>query len=344
MLQRTPVRRLDLLRLLCLCLPLIVMPVQAAVVLLQNGDRLTGQIIAFDGGILRIQTDYAGMLDIDWGQVHLLETEQALSVLTKEDRLLQGRITASPDEGFEIETAEGEIITADQDTIASINPEDWRIGRAKYRTGQFNVAAKLERGNKDTDELDIDIDATVRRKDDRLQVFGALEYDTSRGQRTKNRWDILGKYDYFVDKKLYYSGSLFAEKDEFKGIDSRYRIGPAVGYQFFEGPKKNLKAEVGAYYTTSDIDMTGTTSSPAIGWLIDGDYRFDNTSATAYHRQTMTLANSQNQNFRSRTGVRVPVFASILASAEVEANWDDELPDKTDSTELIYRLKLGYGW
>jgi hypothetical protein len=49
-------------------------------------------------------------------------------------------------------------------------------------------------------------------------------------------------------------------------------------------------------------------------------------------------------NFKSKTGLRLPVHSGFLASAEIEANWDAETAENRDDTEVITRIKLGYGW
>ena len=64
----------------------------------------------------------------------------------------------------------------------------------------------------------------------------------------------------------------------------------------------------------------------------------------AYHRQTMVLSDTENMNFKSKTGLRFPLTDGFLASTELEANWDAETAGDADKTEIIFRLKFGYGW
>ena len=49
-------------------------------------------------------------------------------------------------------------------------------------------------------------------------------------------------------------------------------------------------------------------------------------------------------NFKSVTGIRLPLYSGFLASVELEANWDAETAENKDDAEFITRLKLGYGW
>lgn len=316
----------------------------AAEVILDNGDRLTGAVVRLDENTLRLKTDYAGEIRIDWQRVRKLTTDKEIVVLTKDDRVLKGKMTATPETGYELETASGETIRAEQTMIASINPPDWEIGRGSDWAGKVNISLKSDRGNTNKDEIDLDFFAQRRRRDDRLEFRGDLEYDTSFGDTTKDKWSGLGKYDYFVTKKKYYAANAAVEHDAFKGLNLRYRLGPAIGYQLFEEKRRNLRAEVGAYYTTSDIKGKGISKSIAAGWLIDGDYSFNAVPVQGYHWQSMVLSNPENMNFQSKTGLRLPLGSGFLGSAEVEANWDAETAGESDKTEFIYRFKLGYGW
>jgi putative salt-induced outer membrane protein YdiY len=316
----------------------------AAEVDLDNGDRLTGTVVHLDENALRLQTDYAGEIRIDWQRVRKLTTDKEIVVLTKDNRILRGKMTATPGTGYELVTATGETIRAEEATIESINPADWEIGRGSDWAGKVNISLKSDRGNSEKDEIDLDVFAQRRRRDDRLEFRGDLEYDTSLGDTTKDKWNGLGKYDYFVTKKKYYAANAAIEHDEFKGLKLRYRLGPAIGYQFFEEKRRNLRAEVGAYYTSSDIKGKGVSEGIAAGWLVDGDYTFSTVPVQGYHWQSMVLSNPENMNFQSKTGLRLPLGSGFLASAEVEANWDAETASASDKTEVIYRFKLGYGW
>ena len=65
---------------LLLMLLILPLPVQAATVWLSNGDRLSGDIIALDGGKLAVKTRYAGQVLIDWKDIDTLSSEAPLLI------------------------------------------------------------------------------------------------------------------------------------------------------------------------------------------------------------------------------------------------------------------------
>ncbi len=154
----------------------------------------------------------------------------------------------------------------------------------------------------------------------------------------------FGIQSFVGSKKLYYSLTAFVEHNREKGLNLRYYVGPGIGYQFFEGEEKNLRAEWGIMYTSSDLVDRGETTNIGTGWFVDYDQYIYQRLVQAYHRQSGILSDRENMNIKSITGLRFPLTGGFLASLELEANWDAETAGDTDPTELVYRLKFGYGW
>ena len=55
-------------------------PLWADTVWLDNGDRLSGEIILLDGGKLALKTKYAGQVLIDWKDIDTLSSDKPLLV------------------------------------------------------------------------------------------------------------------------------------------------------------------------------------------------------------------------------------------------------------------------
>lgn len=319
-------------------------PAETAVLLMSNGDRLTGTVESWGDGILTFETEYAGIIEVSWDKVDRLSTDNDVSVLTVDDELINGKLVLTPERAIQLQRDTGEVQTVAEADLARINPEPWRLGRGAKHSGHVDFSLKSDRGNTQQNEIDFDIDYSARRKADRWSFFGEFEYDTSEDETTKNRWQALGKYDWFVNDKRYYTFNAFVEQDEKKGLDLRYYVGPGIGYQFYEGEDKNLRAEWAVMYTSSDLSDRGNKTSIGTGWHINYDQFLYRRFVQAYHRQSAVLSNRENMNFKSKTGLRFPIGGGFLASGELEANWDAETAENSDKTELIYRIKLGYGW
>lgn len=60
---------------------------QADVILMSNGDRISGLVVAVSDGNLTIETDYAGTLRIAWVKVESVETNQPVQIRLSDDSI-----------------------------------------------------------------------------------------------------------------------------------------------------------------------------------------------------------------------------------------------------------------
>ena len=66
--------------LLITLLTAIPFPVQAAVVVLKNGDRITGRVIKMQDKRLEIDTPSAGIIKIKWEEIQSMTSERFMSI------------------------------------------------------------------------------------------------------------------------------------------------------------------------------------------------------------------------------------------------------------------------
>jgi hypothetical protein len=65
-----------------------------------------------------------------------------------------------------------------------------------------------------------------------------------------------------------------------------------------------------------------------------------------YHRQNgfWGVIGSTKLVWSSWTGLRVPLVAGVVASAELELEYDGEPAEDADKVDTTLRFKLGYRW
>ncbi|POC68532.1 hypothetical protein, partial [Vibrio vulnificus] len=69
------------LRALCLIVVMLLAgPALADTVWLDNGDRLSGEIVLMDGGKLALKTRYAGQVLIDWKDIDTISSDKPLLI------------------------------------------------------------------------------------------------------------------------------------------------------------------------------------------------------------------------------------------------------------------------
>jgi hypothetical protein len=209
-----------------------------------------------------------------------------------------------------------------------------------------NLFVRSERGNTDSDDIGLDIDMTYRRGSHRFRLFGELDEDRKDGEKTRDSWMLSTVYNSFVTEKIYFTGELKLEHDEFANLDLRTSAGPYVGYQFFESRPLNLSAEAGVILVNEDYKTESGDTYWGPGWRIGFDKYVYSDSLQFYHRQSgfLNLRNTDKWLWRSWTGFRVPLFGGVIGSVEARFDYDSQPSGGVETTQATYRLKLGYSW
>src|SRR5436190_16021193 len=138
--------------------------------------------------------------------------------------------------------------------IKSINPPP-----VKW-TGAVGVNGLLTRGNSNTENIGITIDAVRRGEQDRITFDAGYLYgrqkdpDTNVRATTTDNWFIFGKYDYFFSKKFYGFVSSRFERDRIADLKLRFTPAVGVGYQWIEKPNMNFLTEAGVAWVYEDFE------------------------------------------------------------------------------------------
>jgi hypothetical protein len=144
-----------------------------------TGDRLSGTIIEGDPHMIRLQTSYAGIVEIDRSQVQSLRCRAAQADPAGLACAGAGPITVADGARSAAQDA-----TAGPAGASASTPARADVSRSSPFTegsklgGRINFALSHERGNTDQDEIDFDYQLEYRRGWHRFRSLGVLEYGT----------------------------------------------------------------------------------------------------------------------------------------------------------------------
>ena len=316
---------------------------------MKDGSKIIGEIVKREGKTLDFKTSFAGVIKVQWAQVSELHADKPMKIMLQDERLLSAQHIKSSESGIilyddiEPDLTEPSIAQAE---LAYINPDPWRTGEGYKLGGHVNFALQKERGNTDKDEIDVDGDLIWRFKDDRVTLAGELEYDRNDNQKTKDKWKLNSAYNHFFSKKWYGGAYLGLEHDRFSDLDLRTTIGPGVGYQWFESKEMNLRAEIGPMYVDENFDNDEDNSYGALGWGLNFDKYLFGEFMQFYHRHTglWNLEDTSNVVWNTWTGLRFPLILGLVASTEMQVEYDSGAAEDADKTDTTFSVKLGYQW
>jgi putative salt-induced outer membrane protein YdiY len=317
------------------------------VLIMKNGDRLTGTVDRLEGGTLTFKTRYAGTLSVGWGDVASLSTVQPVTIVTEDEKVLTG--TLAPEEGnggtmFTEQAAEPFPI--DLSTVNYINPPPDLLGLGIRWHGDVNAGLIVERGNTDKDQYHLDFSLKGRSKHYRHRLFGQYSFVVNEGENTASNWDLAGTSDRFLNKKLYVSGSLSFQNNKFQDIRLRTTPAVSVGYQVWESELRNLSVDFGPayvderHYEGEDIDYW------AGRWGLDLDYWVYRRVTQFFHTQTGRVSVNPDHRviWNTRQGLRFPLTDHLRTTLELDYNLDTEPEVGVEKTDTKYLVTIGYAW
>ena len=339
--------RLTLITLVIATTLLTGFPALADELIMKDGSRLLGKVVKEDdGGTIDFKTSYAGVIKVKWSEVSEMITDEPMTVLLKNGETRKITSARNTEAGVVTSDESGATETLHQSEVAYVNPEPWRLGKGMKWSGNINVDLNYERGNTDKDEYVGDGAMTFRWKDDRLNFYGDYDREKTNDVLTDDNWRVNGRYDHFVDKKLFYGGNLGLEHDRFADLRLRTITGPIVGYQFYESKAMNFDVAAGPMYVNEDFYETSNRDYLSLGWLVHFDRFLIPDRMQFYHRHRGLLEPGDIDNFvlDAWTGFRFPIYAGIVASTEVLVEYDGGANKDVDKTDTTYHVKLGYQW
>jgi putative salt-induced outer membrane protein YdiY len=320
---------------------------------LRDGSRLIGTIIRKDDGALEFKTSYAGTIKVKWAEIKEIRADKAVKVMLGNDDILMAtaiRNTADVvtlETGTQTEPAPVELAPSD---VALINPEPWRLGEGYKFSGRANLAMERERGNTDTNELELDFDLTYRRRMDRFVAYGELERDRNneldKDRMTADNWMLTGRYHHFITRKWFIGGGVSLDADYKADRELRAVAGPLVGYQFFESRPMNLRTELGIMGVHEEFKNQSDNDYMAGAWEINFDKYLFEEFMQFYHRQTgiLSFEDATDLIWNTWTGFRFPLVYGFVASTELQTEYDGGAAKDADDLDTTYLLKLGYAW
>ncbi len=213
-------------------------------------------------------------------------------------------------------------------------------------TGNISLAVKNQQGNTEKSEAELDGEIDLRRKKDRFNVIGHMENDRAQTVQTAYNWFLISKYDYFVSKKLFYGAGLGFEQDEFADLNLRVKLGPHVGYQFYESRAMNLQLQGGIslvsedYINNQDYEFAGGT------WVLNFDkYYFDELfQFYAYHSGLNQFGKGDKLVTKTWAGLRFPLIYKLFLAVEVKHEYDSQPAAGKLKVDTTQSLKIGYKW
>ena len=222
------------------------------VVVLINGDAVTGEIKSLDFGALRYGTDSMGTVTIEWEEIVWLKSNQSLQVEVASGTRYFGGLFATGTDGV-VGIGRGENIQEiDLSQIVRITPIEtdekiWQRFEGSVKFG-FNSdkASQVTVGN---------LSANVRYRA-RTYLLGldlVSSVTDQPGAETTQNQSLNLNYQRFRDNRWFTDWFTSAERNDEQGVDRRLSVGGGLGKYLVKSNKNQFSLLVGLVATRTTL-------------------------------------------------------------------------------------------
>ena len=228
-------------------------------VTLKNGDHLTGIILKSDGKTLVLHTDFAGDVTIDFKAITQIASEKELHVTTSDKKTVVGPVTTSDGKievatktGGSVEVPSANIVLIRNDAEQAAYDKSLHPGLLHGWNGGANVGFSLARGNSETTNLALAINAVHSSLNDKITIYtNSIEtYNELATPSTVANLVQAGiRYDRNIDPNLFgFVGADFMS-NALQDLDLRGVYGGGLGFHAIKSDNTTLDFLAGVNYT-----------------------------------------------------------------------------------------------
>ena len=313
-------------------------PAHADEVLLTNGDRLTGQVVKMEDGVLSLKTTYGGEIKIAWGEVQSIKTDKpiTLKVPGKSNGIVSDFLIGGYD-FLEVNalSPNNPVPLAD---VKGIN-----IGFAQYR-GNFTLGGNNTSGNTNTKAVNGAVRLTVRADRHRLFLEATYNYGEADDRLTARNSMAQAKYDYFISKKVFLDAFGLWEKDTFQNLQLRYTLGSGIGYQFFDTDRTSLSISMGPSYVNEHYTTIPQSQAASAKWGIRFEHKLLVDRLSIFHKQDgfYDLQHGNGLRINADTGLRVFVYKDFYFNLEYDIRLNTQPAPGRQKLDEAFIFGIGY--
>jgi len=225
---------------------------------------------------------------------------------------------------------------ADENKSEEAKALDW--------SGRVNFGGFVTDGNSQKKAVSFDGLTQARDEKNRYKIGGEIRYAEDEGEETEDEYMAYVEYDRFITEKFFAGARASYESDDIADLDSRIKVGPYVGYQYYESEELNLSTRLGIDFLADEFENGDSEESAAASWGVNYDQKFLSDAIQIFYKHDLTVPLDDTEGFLydGETGVRFPVANVLTGTAQIDFDWDNDPAPGIQEDDTTYSLKLGY--
>jgi len=319
-------------------------PLLADQIVLQNGDRITGEVVKLDGKTVEMKAAGGATHTIPRDQIATIATEKEMVIGLPDGRLVNGRVESPQPARIRVVPVTGDPFEIGMAELSAINPVEKEKTEWERWSAKITIGATVKDGNSHSKTASARGFLSRRGERTRLSFRAGWDYVQTEGVLSERSTFGEGRFDYFLTKKLFaYTAHLF-EGSYSQRLDLRYTGSLGLGYQFIEEKTVNLSAGAGLAYvnekyreSVNDDEYVAGTATLHFDWKITNWLTFVE-DATVYSG----LKKAEDFRGVSESSLTAALTNHLGATAMVVFEYDNTPAAGRKRTDTTYILGLTY--
>ena len=327
-------------------LPLAAMAAKTDVVILVNGNAVTGEVKSLEFGSLRYSTDSMGTVNIDWEDIVAVTSQQDLQIELADGTRYFGKIFPA-DESYRVRivTASEELVI-ETNRIVRITPIETSERFLERLDGSFSFGIQTQKSSEvTTSNLSADVSYRTRQYLVGTRLNSSVTDQPN--EPTKARQSSNFNYQRFRGNRWFTDWFTGWEKNDELGISARVSAGGAVGRYVTQTNKSQLSLAAGVQGARTSYLGEDESTTEAEG-KIEIRYLRRNLAPETSFRFTTTiyplLEDFSQYRAESDLSLRREVFEDLFLELGVGYSYISEPPTGAEKSDYTATTSIGYSF
>jgi hypothetical protein len=337
------------------CSLLLAIPVAARdktdVIVMKNGDHLTGEVKGLDAGVLYVNMDYIlGTSSVQWSKIDHIESKQLFLVKTEDGSVYTGTISTTENAGgrpVRIEVAESpeHRVAIDRKQIVQMDETSERFWQRF--NGSINSGIIYSKGNQTTQyNLSSDVEYPRERWSAGANLNSTLSSSTGVTASTRNSLG-LNYLRLLRWNNWYYAGlGDFLQSSE-QSIRLQTNLGAGIGRYLKNTNRATISVLGGFAWQNTDYHQSAVAqgSQNVATAMVAADlklFRFNKTNLSLNASAVPALSTPGRVFATMNASYYVKIFSNLTWNVSFYGNWDNQPPFHFSGSD--YGTSSGLGW
>jgi hypothetical protein len=332
----------------CLVCPILARD-KTDVIVMKNGDRLTGEVKKLENAVLQVSLDYVdGSISIDWFKVARLESNALFIVQLQDGTMYSGKVI-SPEGpapvGLEIQTEGQKPLIVEQSEVVRMTQTS--EGLLHRFSGDITLGSTHSKGNNATQyNISSELDYVQTRWGGKADFSSNLSSSNGASASTRNQLD-LAAYRLLRWNEYFVAGTASALQSSEQGIRRQTALGGGIGRFLKNTNRVRFSAWGGVGWENTDYVPTAQAQrvqNVAVGLISSNLQIFTFKKTQLVITGTIAPALTQPGRLFSKANATyyLKLFGKFDWNFSFYGNWDTKSPANLPGSD--YGTTTGLSW